>query len=102
MFDSIKKVHILISDLNNPINIQTYILDIAVDEVFMQDQKAVSFASHIWDNCQNNHAPTEREMKAIVFRLHQFSDYCDGRYIAEEPDIRLIESKVFVAFNLEI
>ena len=65
-------------DLEKPVTIQTDMSDVDVRAVLPQKGKPVSYASTVWNDHKKNSAPIEKEMRAIVFGLHKFSDYCYG------------------------
>ena len=76
-------------DLEKPVTIQTDMSDVGVGAVLLQTGKPVSYASRVWNDygkpvsyasrVWNDYAPIEKEMRAVVFGLHKFSDYCYGR-----------------------
>ena len=54
--------------------------------------KPVSYASRVWNDYEKNYAPIEKEMRAVVFGLHKFSDYCYGRHVTIESDHKPLEA----------
>ena len=45
------------------------------------------------NDCERkNYASIEKEMKAVVFGLHKFSDYCFGRHVTIELDYKSLEA----------
>ena len=45
---------------------------------------------------KKNYAPIEKEMRAVVFGLHKFCDYCYRRYVKIESDhkpLKVISNK---------
>ena len=68
-------------DLEKPVTIQTDMSDVGVGAVLLQNGKPVSYASRVWNDYEKNYAPIEKEMRAVVFGLHKFSDYCYGRHV---------------------
>ena len=96
-FDDIKKAIINTPalsyyDVTKPVVIQTDMSDVGVGAVLMQEGKPVSFASRVWDDCERGYAPIEKEMKAIVFGLEKFNDYCFGRHVTVESDHKPLET----------
>ena len=79
-------------DLEKPVTIQTDMPDVGVGAVLLQNWKPVSYASKVWNDYEKNYAPIEKEMRAVVFGLHKFSDYCDERHITIESDHKPLEA----------
>ena len=73
-------------DLEKPVLIQTDMSDVGVGAVLLQNGKPVSYTSRLWNVYEKNYAPIEKEMRAIVFGLHKFSDYSYGRHVTIESD----------------
>ena len=67
-------------------------LNVGVGAVLMQQGKPVSFASRVWDECERGYTPIEKEMKAIVFGLEKFNDYCFGKHVTVESDHKPLET----------
>ena len=79
-------------DLEKPVTIQTDMSDVGVGTVLLQNGKPVSYASKVWNDYEKNYAPIEKEMRAVVFGLHKFSDYCNGRHVTIELDHKPLEA----------
>ena len=79
-------------DLEKPVTIQTDMSDVGVGAVLLQNGKPVSYASKVWNDYEKNYAPIEKEMRAVVFGLHKFSDYCYGRHVTIESDHKPLEA----------
>ena len=79
-------------DLEKPVTIQTDMSDVGVGVVLLQNGKPVSYASRVWNDYEKNYASIEKEMRAVVFGLHKFSDYCYGRHVTIESDHKPLEA----------
>ena len=79
-------------DLEKPVTIQTERSDVGLGAVLLQNGKPVSYASKVWNDYEKNYAPIEKEMRAVVFGLHKFSDYCYGRHVTIESDHKPLEA----------
>ena len=80
------------NDLEKPVTIQTDMPDVGVGAVLLHNGKPVSYASKMWNDYEKNYAPIEKEMRAVVFGLHKFSDYCYGRHVTIELDHKPLEA----------
>ena len=79
-------------DLEKPVMIQTDMSDVGVGAVLPQNGKPVSYASRVWNDYKKSYAPIEKEMRAVVFGLHKFCDYCYGRHVTIESDHKPLEA----------
>ena len=66
--------------------------DVGVGAVLLENGKPVSYASRVWNDYEKNYTPIEKEMRAVVFGLHKFSDYCYGRHVTIESDHKPLEA----------
>ena len=60
--------------------------------VLSPNGKPVSYMSRVRNDYEKIYALTEKEMRAVVFGLHKFSDYCDGRHVTIESDHKPLEA----------
>ena len=60
--------------------------EVCVGALLLQNGKPVSYAPRVWNDCEKNYAPIEKEMGAVVFGLHKFNDYCDGKHVTIKSD----------------
>lgn len=72
--------------------LQTDMSDAGVGAVLLQKGQPISFASRTWKAEEKNYAPIEREMKAVVYGLQKFHDYCYARRVTVHCDHRPLES----------
>ena len=79
-------------DLEKPVMIQTDMSDVGVGAVLLQNGKPVSYAARVWNDYEKNYAPIEKEVRAVVFGLHEFSDYCYGRHVTIESDHKPLDA----------
>ena len=79
-------------DLEKSVTIQTDIYDEGVRPVLLQNGKLVSYASRVWNDYEKNYVPIVKEMRAVVFGLHKFSDYCYGTFVTTEWDHKSLEA----------
>ena len=79
-------------NLEKPFIIQTDMSDVGVGAVLLQNGKPVSYNSRVWNYYDKKYAPIEKEMKAVVFGLYKFSDYCYGRHVTIELDHKPLEA----------
>ena len=79
-------------NLEKPVTIQTDMSDVGVGAVLWQNGKPMSYTSRVWNDYEKNYASIKKEMRAIVFGLHKFSDYCYGKYVTIESDHKPLEA----------
>ena len=60
--------------------------------VLLQNGKLVPYSSRVWNDYEKNYAPIEKEMRAVVFELHKFCNFCYGRHVTIELDHKRLEA----------
>ena len=79
-------------DLEKPVTIQTDMSDVGAGAVLSQNGKPVSYMLRVWKDYDKNYTPIEKEMRAVAFGLHKFSDYCYRRHVTIESDHKSLEA----------
>ena len=78
--------------LRKAVTIQTDMFDVGVGAVLLQNGKQCHTHHGFGMTMKKNYAQIEKEMRAAVFGLHKFSDYCHGRHVIIESDHKPFEA----------